>query len=142
MRYGLQVLTENKFISKSLGPWCPRATVCHSPLPGVGRENPLTWWYEFKGPPEGANRRKPRRSQISTLPSDHDGLTFLLLKVRHLFYYSRNPCIHDNIMIHYDLFYANWCSPYPSTDANGTSSGEYVGLSSSYEVTVASVDMG
>jgi hypothetical protein len=46
------------------------------------------------------------------------------------------------------IIYTMTCSmrirvlPYPSTDANGTSSGEYVNLSSSYEVTVATVDMG
>jgi len=111
--------------------------VCRSPLPGVGRENPPTWWYEFKGSPRGqidgnrADRRYPRDPVITTAD--------VLLKVRRLsttFY--RTPCIHDDI--YYDLFYANLCSRYPSTDANGTSSGEYVGLSSSCEVTVASVD--
>jgi hypothetical protein len=59
--------------------------VCRSPLPGVGRENPPTWWYEFKGPPRGqidgnrAGRRYPRDPVITTAD--------VLLKVRRLFYY-------------------------------------------------------
>jgi hypothetical protein len=37
------------------GPWCPRAMVCCSPLPGVGKLAMVDWWFEFNPLPAPAS---------------------------------------------------------------------------------------